>query len=134
MTRQNKYPCGQHYHCPKCGRCCRYETPCDDQDHDTCEDQSYQRRCMLPKEAVTEIRAAINDELAAVAEYATLARKLQHDPVLQAWVTNIAGDEYGHARAFSMALAAAQCAEFMPMPKPSPKPCPKPKCSPKWDD
>lgn len=69
------------------------------------------KRCMLSPEIVREMKAAVDDELSAVMEYAKLARKFKCDPTMQAWITNIAGDEYGHARAFSMALAAAGCAE-----------------------
>lgn len=45
------------------------------------------------------VRAAIQDELSAVSEYAQLAQMAQQ-PAMKAIIMSIMGDEYGHARTF----------------------------------
>ncbi|MBO8129051.1 MAG: hypothetical protein H0Z39_07625 [Peptococcaceae bacterium] len=51
------------------------------------------------------IEAALDDELKAVHEYSEIARLLDDYPTLQALVYSIIGDEYGHARTFTVLLA-----------------------------
>lgn len=56
-----------------------------------------------PADLREQIRAAIADELGAVADYATMAN-LVVNPTLKALILSIAGDEYGHARTFMTLL------------------------------
>jgi len=54
------------------------------------------------------VRAAIEDEIAAAAMYATMANMVKNR-VLKSLFLNIAGDEYAHARTFMAILELIDC-------------------------
>lgn len=56
------------------------------------------------------VLAAIEDEIAAAAMYATMSRMVK-DRVLKSILFNIASDEYGHARTFLALYEMLDCVE-----------------------